>query len=68
MEFLPSSKLCHAERLCSLIQKNSEPLEDAAIASLQAEIEIKNTTQYSAGTTCDFRRKKKVKRLMTILL
>ena len=41
MEFLPSSKLCHADGLYRLIPKNSEPLEDTVIASLQAEIEIK---------------------------
>ena len=43
MEFLQSSELCHADRLSRLFPQNSEPLEDTVIASLQEEIEIKNT-------------------------
>ena len=31
MEFLPSSKLCHADELSRLIPQNSKPLEDTVI-------------------------------------
>ena len=40
MEFLPSSKLCHADVLSRFKPKNNEPLEDTVIASLQAKVEI----------------------------
>ena len=59
MEFLPSNKVCHADGLSRLIPKNSKPLEDTAIASLQAEVEIEHTIQYCARTIYDFGRNKK---------
>ena len=37
MEFLPSKKLCHADKLSRLIPKYREPLEDTVIASLQTK-------------------------------
>ena len=43
MEFLPSSKLSHADGLSRLIPKQTEPLEDTVIAALRAETEVKNT-------------------------
>ena len=39
-DFLPSSKLCHADGSSRLIPNDSESLEDTVIASLQAEVEI----------------------------
>ena len=43
MEFLPSSKISHADGLSRLIPKHTEPLEDMVIASLQTKVEVKNT-------------------------
>ena len=42
MEFLPSKKLCHANRLYRLILKFSESFEVTAIAAIQTENEVKN--------------------------
>ena len=53
MDFLSSSILFLTEGLTRFFRKNSKPLEDTVITSLQVEIEIKNTMQYSAGTICD---------------
>ena len=43
MELLPFSKISHANRLSRLISKDTEPLEDIVIATLQTEVEVKNT-------------------------
>ena len=43
MEFLPSKKLCHTNRLSRLIPKHRELLEDTMIASLRTEGEFKIT-------------------------
>ena len=42
MEFLLSLKISHANGLSRLITKHTKPLEDTVIASLQAEVEVKN--------------------------
>ena len=41
MDFLPSKKLCHADKLSRLIPKHREPLEDTVSASLRTEGELK---------------------------
>ena len=41
MEFLPSSKISHADGLSRLVAKHTKPLEDTVIASLRAEVEVK---------------------------
>ena len=43
MEFLLSSKICHADRLLRLIPKHTKPLEDAVITSLRTENTLCNT-------------------------
>ena len=41
MEFLPSSKISHADGLLRLIPKHTEPFKDTVIASLRTEAEVK---------------------------
>ena len=41
MEFLPSKEIAHADRLSRLIPKNTEPLEETVIASLNSEMDVK---------------------------
>ena len=41
MEFLPSKEMVHADGLSRLIPKNTEPLEETAIASLRSEMDVK---------------------------
>ena len=41
MEFLPSSKISHADGLSWLIPKHTELLENTVIASLKTEVEVK---------------------------
>ena len=55
---MSSSKLRLADGLSKLIPKNSEPLEDMVIASLQVEVEMKKYNAKLGGTTCDFGRNK----------
>lgn len=42
MEFLPSKKLSHADRLSRLTPRFCKPLEDAVIVAIRAENEINN--------------------------
>ena len=43
MEYLPSKKFSHVDRLSRLIPKYKKTLEDTVIASLQSEGELKTT-------------------------
>ena len=65
MEFLSSSKLCHADELSRLILQNSEPLEDMVIASLQMKIEI---NEILCRNDLWLWKEEKIKHRMTILL
>ena len=41
MEFLPSKEISHVDGLYRLMPKNTEPLEETAIASLKFEMNVK---------------------------
>ena len=63
MKFLPSKEIAHADGLSRLIQKNTEPLEKAVIASLKSEMDVKyvlfNTVKELLVTLEDIRFKSK---------
>ena len=60
MEFFPSKRLEHVERLSRFILKPCEPLEETAIATLRLEIKIKSMLWKLPETIEEIRNKAKI--------